>query len=177
MSKFVKDMLTKDLASRLDGVEDCLLANVIGMDANSTTALRKRLREKDISLMVVKNSLAARATEGTALSPAFEGLGGNAAVVWGAADFVSLVKEVNELHKDEKEFEKFEALGGVMDGEKLTPEKVAEISKWPSRTEQLSLLVGQILGPGSQLVSQILGPGSTLASQVKQIEETADGAE
>lgn len=173
MSKFVKEMLTRDLVARLDGVEDCLVANVIGLDANATSALRKRLREKDISLMVVKNSLAARATEGTALSPAFEGIDGNAAVVWGAADFVSLVKEVNELDKDEEEFERFEALGGVMDGEKLTPERVAEISKWPSRAEQLSILVGQILGPGSQLVSQILGPGSTLAGQVKQIEEKA----
>ena len=171
MSKFLKDMLTRDLASRLEGVEDCLLANVIGLDANTTSALRKRLREKDISLMVVKNSLAQRATEGTALGPAFEGLGGNAAVVWGASDFVSLVKEINTLHKDEEEFEKFEALGGVMDGEKLTPARVAEISKWPSRSEQLSLLVGQILGPGSQLVAQINGPGATLASQVKQIEE------
>jgi len=177
MSKFVKDMLTRDLVARLDGVEDCIVANVIGLDANSTSELRKRLRGKDISLMVVKNSLAARATEGTVLSPAFEGLTGNAAVVWGASDFVSLVKEVNELHKDEEKFEKFEALGGVMDGEKLTPEKVAEISKWPSRDEQLSMLVGQILGPGSQLVAQILGPGSTLASQIKQVEEKAEKAE
>jgi ribosomal protein L10 len=174
MSKFVKDMLTKDLASRLDGVGDCVVANVIGLDANTTSALRKRLREKDISLMVIKNSLARRATEGTSLGPAFEGLDGTAAVVWGAQDFVSLVKEVTELDKDGAEFEKFEALGGVMDGEKLSPEKVKEISKWPSREEQLSMLVGQILGPGSQLVSQINGPGSQLAGQVKSIVEKGE---
>jgi len=171
MSKFLKDMLTKDLSSRLDGVEDCLVANVIGIDSNTTTALRARLREKGISLMVVKNSLAQRATEGTALSPAFEGLTGNAAVVWGASDFVSLVKEVTALDKEEDELEHFKALGGVMDGEKLTPEKVAEISKWPSRDEQLSMLVGQILGPGAQLAEQIVGPGSQLASQIKSKSE------
>lgn len=171
MSKFVKDMLTKDLESRLDGVGDCVVANVIGLDANTTSALRKRLREKEISLMVVKNSLARRATEGTSLGPAFEGLDGCAAVVWGASDFVSLVKEVTELDKDSEEFEKFESLGGVLDGEKLTPAKVKEISKWPTREEQLSMLVGQILGPGSQLVSQILGPGSQLAGQVKSIAD------
>ena len=174
MSKFVKDMLTRDLSSRLEGVEDCLLANVIGLYSNTTTALRRRLREKDISLMVVKNSLAQRATEGSALSPAFEGLTGNAAVVWGADDFVSLVKEVNELNKEEGDLEHFKTLGGVMDGEKLTPQKVAEISKWPSRTEQLSMLVGQILGPGAQLVSQINGPGSQLAGQVKSIVEKGE---
>ena len=171
MSKFLKDMLAKDLSSRLDGVEDCLVANVIGIDSNTTTALRARLREKGIKLMIVKNSLARRATEGTALGPAFEGLTGNAAVVWGASDFVSLVKEVTALDKEEDELEKFKALGGVMDGEKLTPEKVKEISKWPSREEQLSTLVGQILGPGAQLAAQIVGPGSQLASQIKSKSE------
>ena len=93
MSKFLKDMLAKDLSSRLEGVEDCVVANVIGIDSNTTTALRARLREKGISLMVVKNSLAQRATEGTALGPAFEGLTGNAAVVWGASDFVRWSKK------------------------------------------------------------------------------------
>lgn len=174
MSKFVKDLLTKDVANRLDGVEDCILANVIGMEANDTVELRKRLREKGISLLVVKNSLARRATEGTSLAPAFEGLSGTAAVMWGAEDFVSLVKEAVELDKGE-EFEQFEARGGCMDGESLTVERVAEISKWPSRAEQLSMLVGQILGPGSQLSAQLKGPGSQLAGQVKQVVEDKEG--
>ena len=177
MSKFVKEHLTNDLSKRLDGVEDCLVADVVGMDANTTTLLRKQLREKNISLMVVKNSLARRATEGSTLGPAFEGLDGTAAVVWGADDFISLVKEVNRLDKDEEEFDGFTARGGVMDGEKLTPEKVAEISKWPNREEQLSMLVGQILGPGGGLVAAINGPAGTLAAQIKTVEEKAEDSE
>jgi ribosomal protein L10 len=167
MSKYVKGLLAKDISNRLEGVTDCVLANVIGLDANTNVALRKRLREKEIRLLVVKNSLASRATEGTALAPAFEGITGTNAVLWGAEDFVSLVKEVEDLNKDEA-FDDFKTRGGIMDGEQLSPERVTEISKWPSRAEQLSLLVGQILGPGSQLVAQLTGPGSALASQVKE---------
>ena len=167
MSKLVKNLLAKDLSNRLDGVEDCVLANVVGMDANSTSALRKRLREKGIGMMVVKNSLAQRATEGTSLAPAFEGVGGTNAVLWGADDFVSLDKEATALNKDEEEFEVFETRGGAMDGVQLTPERVLEISKWPSRAEQLSMLVGQILGPGAQLAAQLKGPGGALVSQIK----------
>ena len=174
MSKFVKDLLTKEVSSRLDGVEDCVVANVIGLDANTSVALRKRLREKEINLLVVKNSLARRATEGTSLAPAFEGLKGTAAVMWGAEDFVTLVKEAVDLDKDGA-FEQFSARGGAMDGEQLSPERVKEISKWPSRAEQLSTLVGQIMGPGSQLAAQLKGPGSKLASQVKQIVEDKEG--
>lgn len=176
MSKLVKDLLTKDLQGRVDGVADCLVVNVIGMESENTVQLRRRLREKDISLMVVKNSLARRATEGTALAPAFEGVDGPAAIVWGAEDFVSLVKEVTELDKDGEQFEKFEARGGVMDGEQLTKERVHEISKWPSRAEQLSIVVGQIMGPGSQLAAQLSGPGGALASQVNEAgEKNGDG--
>ena len=171
MSKFVKDLLTKDLQNRLEGVDDCVVADVIGLDANTTSTLRKRLREKGIGLMVVKNSLARRATEGTSLQNAFEGAEGTNAVLWGAEDFISLVKEVNELDKDDEAFEKFETRGGVMDGEQLTPDRVTEISKWPSRSEQLSMLVGQLLGPGANLVAQLKGPGGALVSQIKSKSE------
>ncbi len=173
MSKNVKNLLTNDLVGRLEGVEDCLVANVIGLDANTTVVLRKRLREKDISLMVVKNSLARRATDGTTLAPAFDALTGTAAVVWGGEDFVTLVKEVVELDKSD-DFEAFEARGGVLDGEPLSADKVKEISKWPSRLEQLSILSGQLTSPWTTLQSQLTGPGGQLASQIEKISEQAE---
>ena len=64
-----------------------------------------------------------------------------------------------------------------MDGEAFPAEMVKEISKWPSRAEQLSMLVGQILGPGSQLSAAITGPGSALASQIAQKAEEDAPAE
>jgi len=154
----------------LEGVNDCVLVDVIGMEANNTCALRKRLRDKNISLTVVKNGLARRATEGTPLAPAFEQMEGSLAVCWGGEDFVDLVKEVTELDKSD-EFDKFEARGGVMDGESLTSDKVKEISKWPNRAEQLSLLAGQIMGPGATLAAQLIGPGGTLVGQIKSKSE------
>ena len=44
MSKFVKDHVTDQLKRELDGVQDLLLVNVVGLSANSTSALRKTLR-------------------------------------------------------------------------------------------------------------------------------------
>src|SRR5262249_15462595 len=145
----------------------------IGLDTAKTYTLRKMLREKNISLLVVKNSLARRATEGTSLSPAFEGVDGTLAIVWGASDFVALAKEITEIEKN-PDYEKFTTQGGVMDREKLTPDRVKEISKWPSRQEQLSILLGQILSPGASLLSQLNSPGGKLVSQLdKKAEEPA----
>lgn len=170
MSKPVKDLITSDLKNRWDGVNDALLVDVAQLEANDTVALRKQLREKRIQLLVVKNSLARRATEGTSLAPAFEGAAGSTAVVWGGEDIVSLAKEVTKL-AETKGYEKFTAKGGVMDGAKLSSDEVKQVSKWPSRTEQLSLLMGQILSPGATLSGQLLAGGANLASQIKQISE------
>jgi large subunit ribosomal protein L10 len=170
MSKYVKDLVIQDVRRRLDGVDDALLVNVIGMEANDTVLLRKQLRDKGIGLLVVKNSLAKRATEGTPLSGAFESTEGSLALVWGGEDFVSLVKEITSVDKSGN-FEGFTPCGGVMDGEHLAPEKVKEISKWPNRTEQLSMLMGQVLAPGANLLSQLESPGGALASQIEQKSE------
>ena len=121
--------------------------------------------------MVVRKSLAQRAKEGTPLATALGDMEGSLAVCWGSEDFVSLAKEITRLSEDEEKYPQFQTRGGVMDGEQLTPERVREISKWPSREEQLSLLVGQILGPGRQLAAAIKGPGAQLASQIKQKSE------
>jgi large subunit ribosomal protein L10 len=173
MSKYVKDLITSEFKRRLDGVEEALLVNVVGMPNEQNVALRRQLREKNISLMVVKNSLARRATEGTALAPAFEGAAGTLAVLWGGDDVVSLAKEVVRI-AGLKEFEPFSPQGGVMDGEKLSPAEVTQVSKWPSRAEQLSILVGQILSPGANLSAALLGPGKKLNSQIKQKGEGAE---
>jgi large subunit ribosomal protein L10 len=176
MSKYVKNLITEDLRHRLNGVEDALLVNMVGLDANTNNRIRRALEDKKINVVVVKNSLASRAVEGTSLAPMFEGMAGTAAICYGAEDVVSLAKEVVRLAKDKK-FAPFSPAGGVMDGEKLSAEQVEAVSRWPSRSEQLSLLVGQLLGPGSQLSAQLLGPGGAVASQIKQKSEPAEGEE
>lgn len=176
MSKFVKDLLTGQLKDELGGVNDVVLISLAGVDANTNSNLRARLRQKKIQVRVVKNSLARRATEGTVLAPAFAKLTGPAAVVWGAEDMVALAKEIISLETD-KDFKKVEARGGAMDGAAITAETLKEVSTWPTRPEQLSLLLGQILGVGGALASQIGAPAGEVASQIKQKGEGEEGAE
>ena len=171
MSKYLKQLISNEIASRLEGVDECVLADVIGIEVNDSVLMRRQLAEKNIELMVVKNSLARRATEGTALATAFEGMDGSLAICWGGDDFITLIKEVAKLDRDSDQFEAFKARGGVMDGEQLTLEAVKEISSCPTRQEQLSILIGQILGVGSQISSQLLAPGGLLSSQLENFPE------
>ena len=115
MSKYVKNLLTDHFRERLDGVADAVLVDVIGLDANKTSQLRGELEAKNIQLLVIKNSLAARATAGTSLEPMLTDLAGTAALCFGGEDIVSLAKEVVRLEEDGG-YAPFAARGGAMDG-------------------------------------------------------------
>ena len=65
-----------------------------------------------------------------------------------------------------KDYEGFELRGGALDGARLEPADVKNVAKWPTRSEQLSILSGQISSLGATLSGQILGAGGTLAGQI-----------
>ena len=74
MSKYVKNLITDHLREQLNGVDAALLVNMVGMDANANNSLRAEMADKGIEVLVVKNSLAARATAGTSLDGLFHGV-------------------------------------------------------------------------------------------------------
>jgi len=173
MSKFVKQLVTNDIAKRLDGVPYLMLVGLTGVDANKNKNLRAVLADKGINLLVIKNSLAKRATEGTPLEAGFRNMTGAYAVCWGASDIVSLAKELVKLTKD-KNLQGFVIRGAVLDGEFLGDAQAIEVSKWPTREEQIAILLGQILGVGAKLSGQFIAFGGKLASQIEKIAEGKD---
>ena len=165
MSKQMKSMLVDDLKGRLGGVGDLIVVSLGRLDAQKTTQLRQALRKKKIQLQLVKNSLARLATTGTPLAPAFDKAEGMLAIAWGGEDVVDLAKELDRL-AGVKDFEGFECRGGALDGARLEPGDVKKVAKWPTRTEQLSLLSGQISSLAGTLSGQILSAGGALAGQI-----------
>ena len=61
MSKYVKNLIADEIRGKLDGVEDAIVADVIGMNSFATFKIRRLMREKGVSMLVVKRSLAGRA--------------------------------------------------------------------------------------------------------------------
>lgn len=165
MSKLIKNMLTDDLKTRLADVGEVIVVSLGKLDAIQTSQLRQALRKKKIHLQMVKNSLARRATTGTPLAPAFEKTEGMLAIAWGGEDVVDLAKELDRL-SGVKDFEGFECRGGALDGSRLEAADVKRVAKWPTRSEQLSLLSGQIIGLAATLAGQIVSSGGTLAGQI-----------
>ena len=147
-----------------------MLVGLTGIDANKNKNLRATLADRGINLLVVKNSLVKRATKETPLAVAFQNMSGQYALCWGDSDIVTLAKELVKLTKD-KNLQGFEIRGAVLDGEVLESAQAIEVSKWPTREEQIAILLGQILGVGARLSSQFISFGSKLASQITNIAD------
>ena len=171
MSKRIKEMLVTDLQQRIGDTTEILVVDSSRLDAISDNRFRLALREKDINVLTVKNSMALRALhsrEITELDPILEG---PSSLVYGGEDIVSLSKEiagwVDELGSD-----LIAIKGGVLEGTTLSKGDVEELSKSPSREELIGQIAGLLLAPGANLAAALLGPGGKLAGQVEAI---ADG--
>jgi len=174
MSKQVKEMMMNELRSRVGETRDFLIIDIAKVDAITTNKLRLAWREKEISAFTVRNSLARKTFNDLGLECIGEILAGSSTLVWGGEDVVALSKEIT---KWSKEIGELEIRGGTVEGTALDSAGVNALSKSPSREELISMIAGQILGPGSQLAAALLGPGGVLAGQVKTISEGEESSE
>ena len=171
MSKPVKDLITKELTARLKDLDGVGVINPRGIDANKNHGIRRRLHEKGLKMMVVKNTLAKRAVGDGKLKGFDKLLDGPSAVIYGKASISTLAR----LLLDEKKTdEKIELRGIYFDGELYTGDKgVEQVSKLPTREEAVSNVLAAILGPGRKLAAALKGPGGKLGAVLKTIEDKA----
>ena len=173
MSKPIKQLIRKEIAGRLGDINEVAIVSVIGIDGNTNNQLRRDLLAKGIQVSVVKNSLARQAFEDMGIGAAGDLLTGPCAVAFGGESIVDVVREILDRAK------KIPALavkGAYMDGEVFGPERVVELSQYPTRVEAQGRLATAALSPGGKLVGAILGPGSVIAGILKAIEEKHDDA-
>ena len=162
-----------DIQDRLRDCRDMLVIDYSRMDGVTSNRFRLALRDRKISTLTVKNSLAQRALNDagvTALDPI---LRGPSTLVWGAEDIVALSKEIA---KWTKEIAELEIKGGTTEGATLQSEDVDQLSKSPGREELIGQVVGLALSPGTRLAGALLGPGGKIAAQVKTIAEKTESA-
>lgn len=175
MSKPVKEMIVSAYESRLGDHEDAVVVSLRGVKSDGTESIRGRLRAKEITVQVVKNSLARKAFEGTKLAGLSPLMKGQNAVVFGAESVVDVAREIISLVK---EFPDVELKGAVLDGELYEGEDgVERLSKFPTRDEAIATAVTLVLSPARKLVGAVKGPGGRLAGIVKAIEEKLEAGE
>ena len=175
MSKYVKNLITRELSDRFKEVDGVAVINPRGINAIKTNQIRGRLHAKGLRMTVVKNTLAKRAIgDGSKIKGFDTLLDGPSAVIYGKA---SISEVARFLMAEKKTDEKLEMRGIFFDGETYVGDKgIEQVSKLPTREEAIGNLVGLILSPGRNLAASIKGPGGRIGGILKAIEEKGEAA-
>jgi large subunit ribosomal protein L10 len=172
MSKPVKTLLRKELARRLEGVDSLVVLSLAGVGGVANNQVRHSLRQKDIRLTVVKNAIARQALKEVGLEPAVELVDGPCAFAIGGESAVSVVREVLGLTK---EIPALQVRGALMSGVVFGPDRVEELSKYPTRAEALAELALLATSAGSRLAGALVAPGGRIGGILKALEDRGGG--
>lgn len=168
MSKPVKELIIKQYSARVGDAQDAVLVSIRGVKAIDNNKIRLGLAKKGIKITMVRNSLARKAFDGSALSALNEILIGSSALVHGGSSVVEIARDLVTLVA---KYPALEFKGALLDGMLFKgKDGVVELSKFPTKGEAISQNVTLILSPARKLAAQIVGPGSTVAGLVKAIE-------
>jgi large subunit ribosomal protein L10 len=156
------------LASELEHSTSAIIGTFAGLTASKDFDLRKVVREAGGSYHVVKNKLAARASKGTQIEAALQGLKGVSSVAYTSGDPVALAKALSTWVKDNAEFT-FKL--GIVDGKVITVQEITALATMPGKEELFSKLLFLIQSPAQRLATVINATGRDLAVVINQAAE------
>jgi large subunit ribosomal protein L10 len=165
LSRASKTEKVKQLAAELEHSTSAIIGTFKGLTASKDFELRKTVRAAGGSYHVVKNKLAARASEGTKIESALQGLKGVSAVAYTSGDPVALAKALSAWVKDNAEFT-FKL--GIVDGKVIDVREIGDLATMPGKEELFSKLLFLIQSPAQRLATVINATGRDLAVVINQ---------
>ena len=129
-----------------------VIADSRGVTVDGMTALRATARENQVTLRVVRNTLAKRALEGTEYECVRDSLSGPSLFGFSMEDPGAAARLFKDFSKENEEFEvKALAVGGQM----LGADQIDVLAKLPTREQALSQLMSVMKAPVTKLVQSM----------------------
>jgi large subunit ribosomal protein L10 len=143
-----------------------------GISVSEDTALRKKMRENDITYIVAKNTLLKRACNNTGidlLDPYFEG---PTAIAF-SNNPVELAKIISTFIKESK---KTEIKVGLLDNKLLTVADIDALAKLPTKEVLLAKLLGSMQSPLAGFAGVTSGLLRQLVTVVDKVREQKEAS-
>ncbi len=150
MTRAEKDVVVASLKEKIQKSQAVFLTNLVGIPSNDAVRIRKNVREAKGFMAITKNTLFARAAQGTYAEPLLKDLTGNNAVAFAYEDAAAVAKAVNDATGD---FENIVVIkGGMLGSQKLSKAEVVALAKLPSRDQMLATLLATFNAPAGAFV-------------------------
>ena len=168
LTKAKKAVQIDHLAHELEGSTSAIVGTFAKLTVSQDFELRKVVRGAGGRYRVLKNKLAARASKGTKVELALQGLKGVSSVAYTSGDPVALAKALSTWMQENAEFT-FKL--GIVEGQLITVEEVKQLAKMPSKEEIFAKLLYLINAPAQRLVTVMNAAGRDLAVVINQAVE------
>ena len=144
-----KSAIVEEIKSKLEGAESVVVIDYIGTTVEQATNMRAKLREADVDYTVYKNTMIARAVEGTAFEGLKDSLEGPSALAISKSDAVAPARVINNAIK---EYGKMAFKAGYVEGVFYDADGLTQIANIPSRDELIAKFMGSIQSPVGKFV-------------------------
>jgi large subunit ribosomal protein L10 len=168
LTKAKKAVQIDHLAHELEGSTSAIVGTFAKLTVAQDFELRKVVRGAGGRYRVLKNKLAARASKGTKVEQALQGLKGVSSVAYTSGDPVILAKALSTWMQENAEFT-FKL--GIVDGHVITVEEVKRLATMPSKETIFAKLLFLINAPAQRLVTVLNATGRDIAVVVNQAVE------
>ena len=159
MNREQKESFVQNLKSIIADNSLVLVFHYRGMSMTDMTDLRVQSFNSGCNIKVTKNRLTKLALEGSDKAALSEFFDGPTAIAY-SSDPVQLTKLLTNFAKNNSNLV---ILGGIMDNEILSVEKIEILSKLPSLEEIRAQLIGLISSPAQKIASVLTAPSGDLA--------------
>jgi large subunit ribosomal protein L10 len=153
------------LRGELEKSKNIFIAGFAKMKVAQDYELRKTVRGAGGRYQVVKNNIAAKASEGTPSEKAMQDLRGMTSIAYTYDDPVALAKALTAYARTNPQFT-FKA--GVVEGRVVDVKSITDLASMPPKEEIFAKLLYLINSPAQRLVSAMNGVGRNLAVVIDQ---------
>lgn len=168
MDKTGKKRIIDELSDVFSRNKSVMVMSFSGLNVADVTELRRKITQAGSSYRVVKNTLALRAAENTAVGKLSSQFVGPTAVVYTCGDPVALAKILTDFVKTHPALT---FKGGVLEQSVLTPAQCQSLAEMPSKEILLAQVLYLLNAPVARLAGALNSPLTKLAILLKQLEE------
>ena len=174
MLKTDKERIVAELAADLGSAETLIVADYRGLTNKQLESLRDVLLEHGARFRIVKNTLTRRAAEQAGADALLVMLEGPTAIAFieSSGDPAAVAKA---LAATAKETNVLTLRGGMLEGNTLSGEQVAELAALPPMDVLRAQLVGAVVAPLTQLLALVSAPlrdlHGLIDARIAQLEE------
>jgi large subunit ribosomal protein L10 len=155
----------EDLKKDLEENKNIFITGYEKLTVAQDNHLRRTIRDAGAKYKVVKNNLAAKASEGTAAGDVLGDLKGMTSMAYTSGDPVALAKALTKYAKENPAFT-FKA--GIVEGRAIDIKAIADLASMPPKEEIYAKLLYLINATATRLVTSINGVGRNLAVVLDQ---------